>query len=250
METVSIATVYLDDGENSILRMGKKSRSRSRDLLADVAAALQVAANPSKVAGMQAYMRGQFAFLGVSTPQRRAATMPLLRAFRPQDPEELVMAVQMLWRAREREFQYVAVDLLSRYLKILGPNELPTLLIFVQQKAWWDSVDGLASVVGSIVRHHRDEGQHAMDEAIAADSFWMRRVAMLHQLGWRGDTDTNRLYGYAKQLGSENEFFIQKAIGWALRDYARHDAMAVRDFLAQVGNALSALSIREARRHL
>lgn len=218
--------------------------------MAEVSAALQWVAEPSRVAAMQAYMRGQFAFLGVSTPRRRAATAPLLRAFQPRDARELLAAARMLWQRREREFQYTAVDLLGRHRKCLGPDELPALLALVGERSWWDSVDALAGVVGSIVRRHRAEGQAMMDEAVCAADLWVRRVAMLHQLGWRGETDTQRLYAYAERLGGEKEFFLQKAVGWALRDYARHDPEAVRMFLRRAGGRLSALSVREAGRWL
>ena len=216
----------------------------------DVVAALRAVRDPPKAVGMEAYMRGQFAFLGVSAPQRRAATTPLFRAFRPESPWELIKVAQMLWHMREREFQYVGVDLLGRYRKILRPDELEPLLVLLQEKPWWDSVDGLAGVVGSVVRRYRDKGQSVMDEAINSESFWIRRMAILHQLGWRGDTDANRLYSYAKQLGAEKELFIQKAIGWALRDFARHDPQAVCRFLSRAESSLSVLSVREARRHL
>ena len=89
-----------------------------------------------------------------------------------------------------------------------------------------------------------------MDEALHAPSFWTRRIAMLHQLGWRLDTDTRRLFGYAATLAPEPEFFIRKAIGWALRDYARWDPQAVRGFVAEQRPQLSPLSVSEAMKHL
>lgn len=232
------------------MKAGVKSTIRCENLVADVAAALRRAADPVRTDAMQAYMRNQFAFLGVPTPLRRAVTAPLARAFQPQSSQELLAAARMLWQESEREFQYVAVDLLARYRKILDPGDLPALLALVRKKSWWDSVDGLAVVVGSIVRRFPREAQPAMDRAVSDRNLWMRRVAMLHQLGWRADTDTKRLYAYAEQLGQEKEFFIQKAIGWALRDYARHDPAAVRAFLVRAGKRLSALSVREASRHL
>jgi 3-methyladenine DNA glycosylase AlkD len=176
--------------------------------------------------------------------------MVLLRAFTPESSHDLHMVVQMLWQMREREFQYVAVDLLGRYRNALGPDTLPVLLALTREKSWWDSVDGLASVIGSIVRHYRDDGQCTMDQAISDENLWVRRVAMLHQLGWRTQTDSSRLFAYAELFGPEKEFFIQKAVGWALRDYARCDSQAVRAFLYRSAKNLSALSIREAERHL
>ncbi|MBY0446315.1 MAG: DNA alkylation repair protein, partial [Burkholderiales bacterium] len=80
--------------------------------------------------------------------------------------------------------------------------------------------------------------------------FWIRRIAMLHQLGWKSETDLTRFPNYAKQLAPETEFFIRKSIGWALREYAWHDPAAIRVFLAEMGDQLSPLSRREAGKHL
>jgi len=236
--------------ESFTMKAGVKATSQCKTFVADVAAALHHAADPSRTPAMQAYMRNQFDFLGIPTPRRRAATASLLRAFQPGTSRELLDAARMLWQQPEREFQYVAVDLLARYRKTLSPADFPALLALVRKKAWWDSVDGLAVVVGSIVRRYPRKAQPIMDRAVFDRNLWIRRVAMLHQLGWRADTDTKRLYAYAEQLGSEKDFFIQKAIGWALRDYARHDPEAVRAFLRRAGARLYALSVREASRHL
>ena len=150
----------------------------------------------------------------------------------------------------EREYQYVAIDLLAKYEKKLSTEHLPALLALVQQKSWWDSVDGLAGVVGDVVRREPELGQAQMDEALHHPNLWVRRVAMLHQLGWRAQVDAQRLFAYALHLAPEKDFFIRKAIGWALRDYARHDPQAVRGFLDAQGEKLSLLSVREAAKHL
>jgi 3-methyladenine DNA glycosylase AlkD len=95
------------------------------------------------------------------------------------------------------------------------------------------------------------DGRHDyMDEAIDHDNMWVRRIALLHQLGWRDKTDSQRLFDYALKLGNEKEFFIQKAIGWALRNYARHAPNAVQEFIGQNKSRLAPLSVREAGKHL
>lgn len=132
---------------------------------------------------------------------------------------------------------------------LLTTKDLPWLLKLAQEKAWWDSVDSLVKVVSKIVRRDRVKGQSAMDRALRAKNFWVRRIAMLHQLGWRGETDVERLFAYAEQLAAENEFFIRKAIGWALRDYAWHDPVTVRKYLDRSRGKLSALTLREAGKH-
>jgi 3-methyladenine DNA glycosylase AlkD len=89
-----------------------------------------------------------------------------------------------------------------------------------------------------------------MDEALMHENMWKRRIALLHQLGWRDKVDTEHLFKYSTALSPEQEFFIQKAIGWASRDYARHDPQAIRDHTLKERSRLSALSFREANKHL
>ncbi len=213
--------------------------------------ALVPLADTTRAAGMQAYMRGKFSFLGVAAPQRRAAVMPMLRERLPAT--ELLAAAVALWEMPQREYQYVAADLLARQEKTLTSEHLDTLFELAQRHAWWDTVDGLATTIGSIIKHAckiDPSVQEIMDDTLAHEDFWMRRIAMLHQLSWRGDTDTRRLFHYALTLANDKEFFIRKAIGWALRDYARHDPEAVRTFLDRSAHKLSALTVREASKHL
>jgi len=209
-------------------------------------AALAPHADMSRALAMRAYMRGQFDFLGIGTPARRAAIKPLLASLREAPPADLLALADALWALPEREYQYAACDLLAARWRELEARHVPQLIALARRKSWWDTVDALAGVVGDVLRGTHD----GMDEALLDQDFWVRRVALLHQLGWRGATDAPRLYRYALALGHEQEFFIQKAIGWALRDYARHAPADVRDFLAADGAGLAPLSRREAAKHL
>ncbi|MDO8330978.1 MAG: DNA alkylation repair protein [Fluviicoccus sp.] len=219
--------------------------------LVRVRAALGALANPELAAPMRAYQRDQFPFLGIKTPERRQAVAALGKV-RFSGAETLAVA-NALWEFPEREFQYVAVDLLARHANGLTVADIPALLALVQRKSWWDSVDGLAKVVGAVIHRARVEDpqiQRLMDDALTHDNLWVRRIALLHQLGWYGDCDAGRLFRYAATCAPETEFFIRKAIGWALRDYARHDPDAVRRFVEEHRQQLSGLSVREAMKHL
>lgn len=216
------------------------------EMLLDAAqAALRGLADPAKAAPMAAYMKHRFAFLGVQTPLRRQATRSLIRSF-AGDP---LAAAGLLWRLDEREFQYLACDLLAHHTARFDAEALDGVLELAVRKSWWDTVDSLAHVVGDLVRRERRLVAR-IDQLIEAPDFWLRRIALLHQIGWKGDTDTMRLFDYCLRQAGEREFFIRKAIGWALRDLAWHDAQAVRDFLASAGTRLSPLSHREAARNL
>ena len=195
-------------------------------------------------------MRGQFDCLGISTPDRRAAVMPLIRAFKPARAEELRETAERLWAMREREYQYVAADLLVRCQDALSLDDLAWLLELAQKKSWWDTVDCIVKVVGKIVRRSGVKGVRAMDRGIRDTNFWVRRIAMLHQLGWRGDTDTERLFRYAEFLAPEKEFFVRKAIGWALRQYAWTDGADIKKYVRLNRARLSNLSCREALKNI
>ena len=212
----------------------------------DFISALAPLADPSRAPAMRAYMRDRFPFLGIATPARREAVKPVVRAFSGSSPAELIGVASELWQLPEREYQYAALDLMAANWRQFDAADIPALLSFVPRKSWWDSVDGMAGIIGDVLRF----GHHEMDAALNHDDFWMRRIALLHQLGWRAKTDEMRLFRYSLALGHENEFFIQKAIGWALRDYARHAPHNVAHFINENKASLSKLSIREAGKHL
>jgi 3-methyladenine DNA glycosylase AlkD len=214
-----------------------------------IEAALAPLVNAENAACMRAYMRDRFEYLGIPTPGRRAAIKPLIRAFTPVDAPSLRAAAEALWQMREREYHYAAVDLLAYHAKVFALSDLDWLIELVQQNSWWDSVDSLVKVISRIVRAEGAKGQRRMDRALRHQDFWVRRIAMIHQLGWRGDTDTVRLFRYADLLAREQEFFIRKAIGWALRDYAWHDWRAVQRYLKTAHTRLSPLSCREAMKN-
>lgn len=199
---------------------------------------------------MHAYVRGKFPFLGIPAVPFRAAVRPVLKAMRTDSAAYLLGAATALWALSEREYQYSAIELLTLHRKLLHAKDIPVLLTLVGAKSWWDTVDGLAKVIGGVVRRDRADGSALMDRAVLDKDLWVRRVAMTHQLGWRRDTDTDRLFAYAEHLAPEKDFFIRKAIGWALRDYSKYDPAAVRRFLDTHIEQLSPLTAREAGRRL
>ena len=205
-------------------------------------------ANAENASAMRSYLRDQFDFLGIKTPLRRALIKDLGKVdFNLTDLEQLVRA---LWLLPEREYQHAAIDLLTTHKKKLSLFQLGFLLGLAQEKSWWDSVDGLASVTNDILFTSRAQGsQLHMDEAVKHPNMWVRRIAMIHQLGWRLETDQTRLFSYAQELAHEEDFFIRKAIGWALRDYARWQPDAVAEFVETHRSQLSNLSVREALKH-
>jgi 3-methyladenine DNA glycosylase AlkD len=209
-------------------------------------------ADKSKAQGMKAYLLNQFEFLGLAAPVRRAAVKAIGKV-KWQSAADLLAAADLLWQKPEREYRYTAIDLLRQHSAQFNVNDLPALQALLLQDAWWETVDGLSAVIAEVMHAAVQQNPNAavsMDVWLKHPSHWVRRSTMLHQLGWRLDTDTTRLFGYATQLAEEKEFFIRKAIGWALRDYARWNPQAVTDFLVERRERLSGLTVREAAKHL
>lgn len=180
-------------------------------------------------------MRGKFEFLGVKTPDRRRASKSFIAAHGPQ-------VVPDLWAEPEREFQYVGADVLWAKASQLGCADVEWLGGFVQQKSWWDTVDALAKTIGQVAT-----AQQMLTWSVA-DNLWLRRVAIIHQLRRKASTDTALLARIIVNNVGSTEFYINKAIGWALREYSKTDADWVRGFVAT--HELSRLSQREALKRL
>lgn len=225
--------------------------SPANEYVALVEQALCVHADAKRALEMKTYLRGQFEFLGIQTPTRRLVCKQLPKP--PKDAVLLMRIAHALWQKSEREFRYVACDLLAKHAKLFNSADLPAFKQLLQKDAWWETVDGLSGVIGHIVLNDHLQGkpsQKRMDEWLIDKNFWVRRSAMIHQLGWRLHTDTDRLGHYALTLSSETEFFIRKAIGWAFRDYAKWRPEFVQRFMRKHGASFSNLTVREATKNI
>jgi 3-methyladenine DNA glycosylase AlkD len=214
--------------------------------------ALTPLTDASRAVQMKAYLLDQFEFLGLQAPVRRQAVKDIGKV-KWQSSVDLLTAAELLWQMPHREYRYTAVDLLRKHSSMLSVNDLPVLQHLLLRDPWWETVDGLSAVIAEVMKaavQQQPNAAVAMDVWLKHPSHWVRRSAMLHQLGWRLDTDTMRLFGYAQQLSDDKDFFIRKAIGWALRDYARWNPQAVTAFLVEHRDTLSRLSVREAAKHL
>jgi 3-methyladenine DNA glycosylase AlkD len=220
----------------------------AHDFYLQVQAVLEPLADRKRSEWMTAYMRGQFSYLGIPKPMRSKATQSLISGCKGLPVADLMKIAETLWQQKEREYLYTGAELLDRNSEAFGVGDLDGFFQLGLQKSWWDSIDTLASTINAIVFRERGSplGQETMDRLLEHPDFWMRRIAMIHQLGWREQTDQERLFRYAQKLGGSREFFLQKAAGWALRDYARHEPREVIKFVAANRDSLSALTAREA----
>ncbi|AUH44448.1 DNA alkylation repair protein [Streptomyces sp. CMB-StM0423] len=212
-------------------------------------AAYPAAADPERAARSAAYLRGVAPFLGIPAPRRRELSRAVLAGTaRPAEADCVAIALGC-WRLPEREYHYFAVDYLRRHVRRCSSGSLPAVRHLVVTTSWWDTVDALAAhVVGGLVAADPALAG-AMDEWIEDDDLWVARTALLHQLRFKDATDTGRLFGYCLRRAGHRDFFVRKAVGWCLREYAKTDPRAVRAFVDAHRAELSPLSVREALKH-
>ncbi|GID31866.1 3-methyladenine DNA glycosylase AlkD [Paractinoplanes brasiliensis] len=220
------------------------------DLLARLDEHFRPAADPERATGMAAYMKNRFEFLGLPAPVvQKLAKAAQAGLPRPSEDELRTIALE-LWARPEREYQYVACSYLIRHVDVPGPGFIATVRELVTTKSWWDTVDPLATrFTGGLVKRHRPLAE-VMDEWSGDENKWLIRVAILHQLHYGAGTDEERLFAYCAAQAGHRDFFVRKAIGWALRQYARTAPHEVRNFVESHRSLLSGLSIREATKHL
>lgn len=197
---------------------------------------------------MEKYMKNNFLFLGIKAPIRREIEKEYFSILRTNKSIDFNI-VNDLWNEEFREFQYIATDYLNIMKKHLVFEDLYKLKLIIVQKSWWDSVDNFPRLVGEISKNDK-----RVDEEMISwskdENIWIRRVAILYQLGKKENTNTNVLQEIIfNNLGS-NEFFINKAIGWALREYSKTNPEYVREILRINGEKLAPLTIREASKYI
>jgi 3-methyladenine DNA glycosylase AlkD len=231
--------------------------SADRALLEEVRNVLAGSGDPERARRQQAYMRSALPYRGLGAPELRSLLRPLLAQHRLDDAGTWRDTAQALWDgATHREEWYAAIALLRhRYYRAwLDADLLPLLRHLVTTGAWWDVVDEIAGhLVGGVLAAQRAAATPVVRRwSSDEDSLWLRRTAILVQLRHRADTDTGLLRDVidANLLGSTygSEFFVRKAVGWALREHSRTDAAWVRAYVAERGERLSPLSRREALR--
>lgn len=216
-------------------------------LLAD---RLSSQANPEAAAPMAAYMREQFPFLGLKNPERVALTRAFLAEHGlPAGEEELLLVAEELWALPQREYAYTAMLLLEKRLRQAGPERMPVLEKLITTKSWWDTVDMLAGkLAGSLFARYPALIEAYIPKWAASDDMWLNRSALLFQLHYKERTDRELLFDLIRRFARHEDFFIRKAIGWALREYSKTDAASVARLVAE--EPLSPLSAREALKWL
>lgn len=217
------------------------------ELVERIRVSLREAGDPGRAAGQQAYMKSSMPFLGIRVPEVRRITRDVVG--RETDPGVLLSAARSLWdRATHREERYAAQAVLTGRALTGDRAAVPLIEHMVRTGRWWDFTDELTGRMAALHDRHPLDTAALVRAWSADDDMWMRRLAILSQLGRRERVDRQLLADVIDANIGDGDFFVRKAIGWALRDVSRTDPDWVRDFVA--ARELSPLSRREALKHL
>lgn len=210
---------------------------------------MEAAADPRKAPAMQAYMKSAMPYYGINLPEINAICRRVFAEHPLASCRAWRSAVREVWRrAVRREERYAAVALLGwkPHGRCLTPEAMPLLEEMIVSGAWWDHVDAIAHFVGVVLREHPQEMKPLMRAWSTDSNLWKRRVSIICQLGFKRETDLELLYANIEPNLADRDFFIRKAIGWALRQYAWADPAEVVRFVHRHEARMSALSRREA----
>lgn len=206
-------------------------------------------ADAERAVAMSAYMKNLFPFYGIPATLRTELSKAVIKDYPISNYEVLQELVLEMWQKSEREWQYSAILLLSSYKKLWNSEMSRLLKQLITNKSWWDSVDGLTgNCVSPFLLKFELLKSKILKDWESSGNMWLIRACIIHQLPYRQKTDTDYLTSVILKNNNSKEFFIQKAIGWSLRQYAKTDAEWVKDFVEV--NFLMPLSKREALKNI
>lgn len=212
---------------------------------------LKAHADGRRAMEMAAYMKSQTPFYGVPKPERLPIIKAMKKNFAPVDFETYGANVLALWQLPHREEKYLAINYAETFPEYIVVEALPLYERMVREGAWWDYVDVIAGhLTGKVLLDNEKKVRPLIDAYVNDSDFWIRRTALLAHLGHKERTSSRHLFAYCLKLAAEKEFFIRKAIGWALRQYSYSDPEGVRIFLLENRQKLAPLSYNEGAKHL
>ncbi|WP_303859641.1 DNA alkylation repair protein [Alkalibaculum bacchi] len=203
--------------------------------------------NEEQKEGMEKYMKNIFPFLGLKKPERAALSKDFLK-IKKKDIAVDWDFIFKCYNMPEREFQYLAIDYMEKIINLFTPNDMKNIAFLLTTKSWWDSVDAINKIVGHIAMKYPEVKENILLCWMNADNIWLNRISIIFQLKYREKTDTDFLKNAILSNSHTTEFFINKAIGWALREYSKTNREWVRQFIETT--KLSKLSIREGSKYI
>ena len=204
--------------------------------------------NEEEAIKMAKYMKNQFNFLGIRTSKRREFQKVFLKSIDSKEPINKVWILQ-LWSYNYREFQYLAIDYLIHKKRLLTKEHIKLIETLIVTKSWWETVDTIApNLVGYLCKEYPELVSEYIIPWATNENIWLRRTAILYQLKYKDQVNIDVLEYVIEKNSNDNEFFIRKSIGWALRQYSKSNPEWVRAFIAT--HKLSNLSIKEGSKYL
>ncbi len=220
-------------------------------LAIELARRLTEAGNPARAKGAQAYLKTSDPFFGVDASTMRREVKVLGKTHPPHDQAEYLAQIQALWSLPQREAHYAAVEWAKLFPAFQTMEALPLFERMIREGAWWDTVDELARfLVGSLLLNERAVMKPEMERWIRDENLWIRRAALVAHQKHKERTDEAQLFDHCLRLAPERDFFLRKAIGWALREHSKTRPGAVETFIAAHLGELSGLSIREGLKRI
>ena len=204
--------------------------------------------NEEQARQMSKYMLNKFEYIGIKTPERREIFKNFFKEYKNGEKIDWEF-VNKCWENKYREFQYVGADYLKNMKDKLTIDDIPKLKQLILKKSWWDTIDNLDMTIGALALKDSNVNKILLEWSLD-ENIWLRRIAIDHQLLRKEKTNTVLLEKILKNNLGQNEFFINKAIGWALRDYSKTNPEWVRNFIEENRENMAKLSIKEASKYL
>ncbi len=221
------------------------------DLVSFVAAELSQRADADKAGPMAAYLKTDMPFYGVQKKGRTEVLRAVKKQFPIESNDAYRKAIGALWAQPHREEKYMAIAIAKEHAAFISHDNVKLYRQLIVEGAWWDLVDDVAiNCVGIADRDERDKMAPVIEQWVDDEDMWLRRTSLISPIKHKADTDYETLFDHCLRRAHEKEFFIRKAIGWTLREYAKTEPDRVRDFLLEHRDRWSGLTFREASKHL
>jgi len=219
------------------------------DYIKPLSLSFQQLADPVRADYSKKYVRGQFDFFGITAVPFRKAVKEFIDHSGFPEPKNILPLLSLFWSLPEREYQHAGIEILRKKPMLIGRDDIGCIEMMITSKSWWDTVDGIAIFIcGNYFRRFHEQIVPVTGRWIDSENIWLMRSALLFQLKYKADTDTELLTSYINKVSSHKDFFIRKAIGWVLRDYSKRNPGWVRSFVKTY--SLSGLSFREATKYI
>ena len=200
---------------------------------------------------MKQYMKGQYTYFGIPSPLRRDILREFLKVYGLPKVDDINMITKDCWDQPEREFQYFIMEILGKMARRAEPDRIDLYEYISVNKSWWDTIDYIASnLVGVHFQKYPEQIKPQTEKWMDSENMWLQRISLLFQLKYKAKTDVELMSRYIERLLGSKEFFINKAIGWILREYSKTNAEWVLNYVNENKNLLSGLSYREALKWL